>query len=118
MGSTERAEEISFLEEKGKGEKKKSWTRSKDKQAAHSEGAEQNTPRCIFFFFFFLIPLKEWGMERRSLAGSRRAALVHGAVLDGEELLGELSTHLTEPTLPRSRALHTPSLSPPGFGQC
>lgn len=58
-------------------------------------------------------------MERRSLAGSRRAALVHGAVLDGEELLGELSTHLTEPTLPRSRALHTPSLSPPpGFGQC
>lgn len=53
MGSTERAEEISFLEEKGKGEKKKSWTRSKDKQAAHSEGAEQNTPRCIFFFFFF-----------------------------------------------------------------
>lgn len=52
-------------------------------------------------------------MGRRSLAGSRRAAPVHGAVLDGEELLGELSTHLTEPTLPRSRALHTPSLSPP-----
>lgn len=61
MGSTERAEEISFLEEKGKGEKKKSWTRSKDKQAAHSEGAEQNTPRCIFFFFFFFNSLEGVG---------------------------------------------------------
>lgn len=43
MGSTERAEEISFLEEK---EKKKTWTHSKDKQAAHFERVEQNTPTC------------------------------------------------------------------------
>lgn len=46
---------------------------------------------------------------------SRRAALVHGAVLERQELLGELSTHLTKPTLRQAAELSTHHLSFPAL---